>query len=157
MQRETASSHPKPPGSLSQDELLEEAYRQLERVGTTGCGCEDTGWLRRNQKWLAEYAYHLKHREIGFYMARYSLPRLYVWRPNGHGQRSVILMADGDVDAATARANDAVKAALELMEDQVGDGESYHVYTEYDFRDWGTDYYELTVLDMNSILFHEND
>lgn len=35
--------------------LLDEAFEIIDRIGTTGCGCESTEWLRRKEAWINEF------------------------------------------------------------------------------------------------------
>jgi len=37
------------------DELIEQAKLIIERIGTTGCGCEDSEWAGKASGWINSY------------------------------------------------------------------------------------------------------
>ncbi len=64
--------------------------------------------------------------------------KLYAWQPQGHGECSFFVMA--------VSKKDAIKAVDEHIKD----------IDEYYKGGWGTDYYELTVLDELEVIDNDN-
>jgi hypothetical protein len=65
--------------------------------------------------------------------------RLYAFQPKGHGERSFFVAAASE---------DEAKCAVEKHLTRV---------SEYEKRGWGTDYYEMTVLDVGQVVSNTND
>lgn len=68
---------------------------------------------------------------------------LYIWKPQGHGQETVIVMEDSLKKARTA--------ADKYVKIQVACGCDLY------YRGWNTDYYDLKVYQQGEVVTHEND
>lgn len=68
------------------------------------------------------------------------MTKLYAWQPQGHGEYSFFVMAESEQQA---------KEAIDkyLIDENIG-------HCEQDR--WGTDYYELTVVDPLQVIINEN-
>lgn len=65
--------------------------------------------------------------------------KLYAWQQKGHGEQSFFVAAESQRDAQVS------------VEKLIAD----NPYIES--HGWGTDYYELSVLDVNEVAFNSND
>ena len=73
--------------------------------------------------------------------------KLYCWKPQGHGQYSFYVCADSYEEALSA-----VQTYIERYYMETSTGGLY-----YEAFGWGTDYYELVVVEQLSVLENEND
>lgn len=86
--------------------------------------------------------------------------RLYAWQPKGFGEKSFFVMAHSEKEAyaAVEKKIAALLAPLTAEEQNVEPWENGRVsYSRTDFQGWGTDYYELTVLEVNQVILHDNE
>lgn len=76
--------------------------------------------------------------------------KLYAWQPKGHGELSWFVMATSEAEAkATVDQEIKRRSLLPWHEpDQIVDGMVWG---------WGTDYYQLTVLDPGQPISNSND
>lgn len=75
--------------------------------------------------------------------------KLYAWQPSGHGELSFFVIAESE-DAARS----AVQAHIEngLKKKSFLDGG----ISAYEVGGWGTDYYRLTVAEVDVVLTNNN-
>ena len=72
--------------------------------------------------------------------------KLYCWKPQGHGQHSFYVCADSYEEALSA-----VETHIKRHHTNTSDD------LQYEAHGWGTDYYEITVVEPLSVLENEND
>lgn len=81
--------------------------------------------------------------------------KLYAWQPKGYGDQSIFVMAESE-EKAIAVVREKISELIAKGDDEYFFENDRH-YSELDFRGFGTDYYELTVLDENEVIFNSND
>ena len=74
--------------------------------------------------------------------------RLYAWQPKGHGEYSFFVAA-----ASETLARDAINNYIQA---HIGKSDG-HYLTDYGISGWGTDYYELSVIDVGEVITNAND
>ena len=65
--------------------------------------------------------------------------KLYAWQPNGHGEMSIFVVAESE-EIARAKVDEYISTAPKW---------------DY-FNGWGTDHYELTVLEPGDVITNDN-
>lgn len=71
--------------------------------------------------------------------------KLYAWKPNGYGEYSFFVCAGNEQQARTV-----VDAHIESLKDD-------EYFSDYVTSGWGTDYYELTVVEPLNVITNCND
>lgn len=74
--------------------------------------------------------------------------RLFAWQPQGHGEYSFFVAAHSEEDA---------RACVERYIAEHLSKDDWARLTEYSTDGWGTDYYELTVLEVGQVISNSND
>ena len=76
--------------------------------------------------------------------------KLYAWQPRGHGSLSWFVCAETEEAARAAVESEiARRKSLDLLDlDRI---------TDFEVRGWGTDYYELTVVEPGVVVANENE
>lgn len=69
---------------------------------------------------------------------------LYAWHPDGHGDYSFFVAARSQ------------KEAIEAVEEWIANNPDQPLIG-YHTKEWGTDYYNLTVLDIGQVITNAND
>lgn len=72
--------------------------------------------------------------------------KLYAWQPRGHGQLSFFVCASSEEEARIA-----VHKAIDVFRAQ----ESWRA--DYETKGWGTDYYDLSVVEPGVVITNCND
>jgi hypothetical protein len=70
--------------------------------------------------------------------------KLYAWQPQGHGEQSFFVMAESESQAKQS-VEKKIKSLIESED-----------YSDYDFTGWGTDYYQLSVVDSETVVINDN-
>ena len=78
------------------------------------------------------------------------MPKLYAFRPRGHGEESFYVMANSEEEA---RANIEKKIQKLQFEDE----SSPFYHSDYWFAGWGTEYYYMEIYEVGEVAMHEND
>ena len=74
--------------------------------------------------------------------------KLYAWQPKGHGEYSFFVMAESKKEAIE-EVEKYIEKELELnLNSKCG--------LAYEIGGWGTDYYDLTVLDPLQVIINDN-
>lgn len=69
--------------------------------------------------------------------------KLFVWKPDGHGQETVMVVEETE--------EKAFAIASAFVKDQTEKG--YGAF----FDNWGTKYYTLTIVEPGTVYTHDND
>jgi hypothetical protein len=76
--------------------------------------------------------------------------KLYAWQPKGHGELSWFVVAESEAAACE-------KVWLEIQRRSTLEFVSQGRIDKYDYDGFGTDYYELTVVEAGVVLTNNND
>jgi serine protease inhibitor ecotin len=76
--------------------------------------------------------------------------RLFAWQPKGHGEMSIFVLAENEVEAIAA-------VEAEMLRQEALDEDDDNYYTCGSFNGWGTDYYVLTVAEPGQVIFNYNE
>lgn len=76
--------------------------------------------------------------------------KLYAWQPKGHGSLSWFVCSETEGAAREAVEREiARRKALDMLDiDRI---------TDFEVSGWGTDYYDLTVVEPGAVVANEND
>jgi hypothetical protein len=81
--------------------------------------------------------------------------KLYIWQPRGFGEMSFSIVAESE-EAAREAVNLKISELLEK-----GQREDYYeddnIYRPHHFDGWGTEYYQLTVVELGVVVLHDNE
>lgn len=78
--------------------------------------------------------------------------KLFAWQPKGHGELSFFVMAE---DETAARAAVEAHIAEGLAANEQDDWPERSIHSG-EIQGWGTDYYELTVVEPGVVLTNHN-
>jgi len=81
--------------------------------------------------------------------------KIYAWQPRGHGQYSFFVMANGEEEARAAVEKEIADGRARY--DDEADFSDGSQLSEYDVQGWGTEYYDMTVVEAGTVVLNGND